>query len=174
MKRQDKTFFVQNLTEELKTATSVVLIDFAGMNVKTQQELKKRLKEVNAKLIVVKNTLYKLAATKAKSPKETLSNEVLSGQTALIITEEDPIAPLSILGKFTKEFEVPQVKVGIVESTFQNHEALVALSKLVSKDALLGQFISTVGAPLYGLTGVLNAPIQKLLYILDEASKKSE
>ena len=172
MKKAEKSLFVQNLTEELKSATSVVLIDFAGMSVKTQQELKSRLKEVNAKMVVVKNTLYKLAATDAKAPEETVTKKVLKGQTALIITEDDPIAPLSILGKFAKEFEVPSMKVGIVENAFQDNEALIALSKLPGKDALFAQFVGVVGAPLYELTNSLSGKLNELIYVLEEAKKE--
>ncbi len=172
MKKPEKILFVQNLSEELKSATSAILIDYSGMDVKTQQELKRRLKETGAKMVVVKNTLLKIAGTEAKVPEDTLTDTVLSGQTALIITENDPVAPLSILGKFAKEFEVPQMKVGIVENVFQDKDALVALSKLPGKDALLGQFMGVVSAPLYGITGVLNAKMQELVYVLDQASKK--
>ena len=96
MKKGQKTFFVENLAEELKSANSAVLINFAGMGVKTQQDLKKRLKEVDAKMVVVKNTLFKLAGEKAKFPNETLNDSALTGQTALIITDKDPVSPLLI------------------------------------------------------------------------------
>jgi len=46
---QRKTIFVENLTAELKSATAVVLIDFQGLPVKLQQELKKRLNAAGAK-----------------------------------------------------------------------------------------------------------------------------
>ena len=103
MKKQEKIFFVENLTEELRSAKSVVLINYAGLSVKAQQELKKRLKEVGARMLVVKNTLLKRAGEAAKVDKEILSDTVLTGQTALVIAEDDPIAPLGVLGKFAKE-----------------------------------------------------------------------
>ncbi len=172
MKRQEKPFFVSNLTEELKSASSVVLIDYSGMNVKTQQELKKNLKEVGAKLIVVKNTLFALAAKEAKFTKKTTTDTVLKGQTALIVTEDDPIAPLQILAKFASEFEVPQLKVGVVEGSFQDKDALETLSKLPGKDVLLAQVVGSIGSPVYGLIGTLNAKMQELIYTLEQASKK--
>src|SRR3990167_782197 len=115
MKKAEKTIFVDNLTEELRLAKSVVLINFAGLTVKAQRELKKRLKEVGARMVVVKNTLLKRAGEAAKVDKEILSDSVLEGQTALVLTEGDPIASLSVMGKFAREFEVPKFKVGIVE-----------------------------------------------------------
>jgi large subunit ribosomal protein L10 len=166
MKKQEKIFFVENLTEELRSAKSVVLINYAGLSVKAQQELKKRLKEVGAKMLVVKNTLLKRAGEAAKVDNQILTDSVLTGQTALVISEDDPIAPLGVLGKFAKEFEVPQFKVGLVEGSFQDTEALKKLSALPGKDALLGQLLGALMSPSYGLVGTLNANMQKLLFIL--------
>jgi len=172
MKKGQKTFFVENLAEQLKSANSVILINFAGMGVKTQQELKKRLREIDAKMVVVKNTLFKLAGEKVKLPNEVLSDTALSGQTALIITENDPISPLQVLAKFAKEFEVPQLKVGIVEGFFQNEEELTKLSKLSGKDGLVAQVVGTIASPMYGLVGTLEGNLQKLVFVLNEAKNQ--
>jgi len=172
MKKEEKTFFVQNLAEELKSAKSVILINFAGMGVKTQQELKKRLKGVNARMLVVKNTLLKRAGVQSKLAEETLTDTVLTGQTALILADNDPFAPLQVLGKFALEFEVPQLKVGIIEGNFQDKETLEKISKLPGKDVLLAQTLGAIAAPLYGIVGVLEANMQKLVYILEEYKGK--
>lgn len=172
MKKAEKSFFVKNLAEELKGASSVVLIDYSGLNVKAQQNLKKRLREVNARMLVVKNTLFKLAGKSAKVSKEVLTDTVLTGQNALILTESDPIAPLSILGKFAQEHAIPQLKVGVIEGSFQGKEDLVRLSKLPSKEILVGQAVGTIAGPLYGIVGVLQGNLQKLISILEQAREK--
>ncbi len=124
-------------------------------------------------MTVVKNTLFKLAGEGAKIPKDTLSDTVLSGPTALIITEEDPIAPLQILASFVQEYEIPQLKVGIVEGAFQDKDKLITLSKLPGKEALLAQTVGTIGQPLYGIISVLQTNLQKLIYVLEQKSKKA-
>jgi large subunit ribosomal protein L10 len=172
MKKAEKQFFVDNLAEELKAAKSVVLINYAGLTVKAQQDLKKRLKEVEAKMVVVKNTLLKRAAENAKLDKELLTEEILTGQTALVISTNDSVSPLQVLGKFAKEYEILKFKVGIVDNTFQNEEALTKISTLPSRDALLGQLLGALMSSQYGLVGTLNANMQKLVSVLSEASKK--
>ncbi len=180
MKKQEKIFFVENLTEELRSAKSVVLINYAGLSVKAQQELKKRLKEVGAKMLVVKNTLLKRAGEAAKIDKEILSDTVLTGQTALVISEDDPIAPIGVLGKFAKEFvsgagyPVPQLKVGIIDGDFQDSATLAKLSTLPGKDVLLGQLLGVLVAPSYGLVGTLKGNLEKLVYILTTKAKGGE
>lgn len=172
MKKAEKTFFVQNLTEELKSANVVVLVDYSGIGVKMQQDLRRKLAKVDAKMFVVKNTLFKLAGEAAKISKSTLSDSALTGPIALVISEKDPIAPLQVLGKFAKEFDIPQMKVGIIEGTFQDKENLIMLSNLPGKEALFAQVVGTIAQPMYGIVGVLNANMQKLVYVLKEASQK--
>lgn len=172
MKKTQKSFFVENLTEELKSAKSAILVNFSGMGVKNQQELKKRLSGVGARMLVVKNTLFKLAGKKAGIPKETLTDTVLIGQTALIISDEDPISSLQVLAKFAKEFEVPQLKVGIIEGCFQDKESLVKLSVLPGKEALVAQVMGSMAAPMYGLIGTLQGNLQKLVFVLNEAKNQ--
>jgi large subunit ribosomal protein L10 len=180
MKKAEKVVLVDNLSEELKSAKSVVLINFTGMTVKTQQELKKRLKEAGAAMLVVKNTLLKRAGESAKIDKNVLSDTVLSGQTALIIGSKDPISPLQVLGKFAKEFEsgagypVPQLKVGVIESIFQDTESLIKISNLPGREALLGQLLGVLLSPSYGLVSTLQGNLQKLVYILDSKANGGE
>ncbi len=166
MKKAEKVTFVDNLTSELKSAKSLVLVNYSGLNVKAQQELKKRLKEAGGRMIVVKNTLLKRAGESAKLDKEMLSDSVLSGQTALVLADEDPIAPVQVLGKFAKEFELPKFKIGIVDGSFQDEAALTKLSTLPGRDALLGQLLGSLMAPEYGLIGTLQGNLQKLIYVL--------
>jgi len=171
MKKAEKTLFVDNLTAELASAKSLVLINYTGLSVKFQQELKKRLKEVGAKMLVVKNTLLKRASERAEIDKEVLTDEVLSGQTALVISSDDPISFIQVLGKFSKEFSVPQMKVGIVDGLFQDNETLMKLSTLPERSVLLSQLLNSLTSSSYGLVGTLNGNLQKLVYVLDQKTK---
>jgi large subunit ribosomal protein L10 len=171
MKKAEKIFFVDNLTEELKGAKSVVLINFIGMGVKAQQNLKKQLKAVGAKMIVVKNTLLKIAAKKAKIDESILEDSILTGQTALILTSDDALSPIQVLGKFAKEFEIPQMKIGIVEGTLTDAASLTHISSLPGRDALLGQLLGALMAPSYGLVSTLNAGPSRLVSMLDAKAK---
>lgn len=172
MLKNEKAKLVEKLSKELKDAKSAILVNYAGLNVKAQQELKGRLRESGSKMVVVKNTLLKRAAEEAKLDEKMVTDTVLSGQTALILSGEDAVAPVQILGKFAKEFELPKFKVGVVEGSFQDEAGLKTLSTLPGRDALLGQLLGALMASEYGLVGTLNANMQKLVFVLSEASKK--
>lgn len=172
MKKAEKKDFVQGLTQELKGASSVVLVDYAGMSVSLQQDLKNKLRSVNARMVVVKNSLFKRAGGEVGYPAEALEDTVLAGPTAMIITQEDPIAPIQALSKFAKENELPTLKIGIVEGKYQDKNALEYLSKLPGKEVLLSQAVGAIGGPLYGLVGTLTGNMQKLIYVLDTKAKE--
>ena len=174
MKKAEKVLFVDNLTQELRDAKSVVLVNYTGLGVKSQQDLKKRLSEVGGRMLVVKNTLLKRAGETAKVDKEVLTDTLLSGQTALVLADDDPIAPLQVVGKFAKEFDTPKFKVGVIEGMFQDEAALIKLSTIPGRDALLGQLLGVLMAPNYGLVGTLNGNLQKLVYVLDQKAKGGE
>lgn len=166
MYKKDKPDFVQSLTNKLTGTTATLLVDYTGLGVKKQQDLKKKLKEAESAMFVAKNRLFRIAAKSADFPDELLTDEILSGQTAFITTKGDPISPIQIMAKFAKENEVPQFKVGVVEGLFQNKENLVRLSKLPSKDVLFAQTVGAIASPMYGVVGVMQANMQKLIYIL--------
>ena len=171
MKKLEKKIFVENLKAELGDAKSVILVNYAGLSVKSQQELKSRLSEVGGKMVVVKNTLLLRATESAGFEKKDLES-VLTGQTALIIATDDAVAPVQVLGKFSKEFGVPKFKVGVVDGSFQDSVSLSQIADLPGRDALLGRLLGTLMGANYGLVGTLNGNLQKLVYILSEASKK--
>lgn len=171
MLKNQKITFVEELTGILKNAKSVVLVNYTGLNVKAQQDLKGKLKDANARMVVVKNTLLKRAIESAKLDSKTATQDILSGQTALVIADADPVAPIQVLGKFAKEFDLPKFKVGIVEGVFEDAEALSKISSLPSKDVLLGQVLGSLMSGLYGLVGTLQNPMQQLVYTLQNTKK---
>lgn len=172
MNKQNKIDLVTKLTPSLKEAKSILLVNYTGLSVSLQQSLKAKLKEVGSDMTVVKNTLIKRAGKEAGITEEILTDEILSGQTALIISREDAVSPIQIIGKFAKENNVPQFKVGIVDGNLQDKDSLLKISTLPTKDILYSQVVGSLMSPMYGLVGTLNGNMQKLLYVLKEVSTR--
>lgn len=173
MFKKEKIEFAKALSEKLKGASSVVLVNYSGMNVKAQQSLKKSLKENSAQMLVVKNTLLKIAGKSAGIDEKAIDEGVLVGQNALVISSGDPYAVLSVLDKFAKENQTPKLRVGVIEGTFQDEASLSKLATLPGKDVLMGQLLGSLMSNLYGLTGVLSGNLSKLIYVLDSKAKQN-
>lgn len=171
--KQEKKDKVAAIADAMKSASSVVFIDYKGLGVKTQQELASKLRETGSKMLVAKNSLLKLAGQDAKLPKETLTDTVLEGQTAVVFGEADPVSPVQIIGKFAEEFEIPKMKAGVVEGSYQDTDGLLKISKLPSKDVLYGKVVGAIASPSYGLVGTLQGNLNKLLFILNQAKEKA-
>lgn len=163
MLKSDKPKIVEELAAKLKEAKSVNFIDFTGMDIKSQQGLKRELKASSATMLVAKNTLLKLASKAAKLPSEVLEDSILKGQTAVILASDDPVAPIQVIGKFSKVTNTPQFKAGVVEGIFQNKDGLIAISKLPSKEILAGQTVGNIASPMYMLISNLQGTIQELM-----------
>ena len=166
--KQFKLDEVSSLEASIKAASSVVFVDYATLTMKEGQKLKKSLKETGGKMVVSKNTLIKIASKNANLPEEILSDSVLSGQTAMIMANDDPVAPIQTLGKFMVEADKLKWKAGVVEGVFTDAAGLMRISKLPSKDQLIAQVVGGISAPLYGLVSTLNGNLQKLVYILSQ------
>lgn len=166
MKKIEKVELVKNVTSELKAAKSAVFVNFAGLDVKAQQSLKKKLKDGNARMVVVKNTLLALAAKEAGFPQDSYSDTVLAGQTAVILSDQDAVSPVQIVGRFITENEKPEFKAGVVEGKFADKDGLTRISKLPAKEVLYAQVVGGMSAPMYGLVGTLQGNLQKLIWIL--------
>lgn len=173
MKKTEKIAQVNQLTDTLKTAKSAVFVNFVGLTVKDQQDLKRKLKESSAKMIVVKNTLIKRAAEAAGYPQESITDSVLTGQTGIVYSTDDAVSPIQVLGKYASEHEKPQFKVGIVDGKFADKDGLIKISKLPAKEVLYAQVIGGMSAPMYGIVGTLQANMQKLLWILQSKASQN-
>ena len=167
--KQDKKDKVKKLTDTLADAKSVVFVDYTGMDMPMQEGFRGALRETGAKMTIAKNTLIQIAGKKAGLPEESLTDTVLEGQTAIVIATDDAVAPIQALGKFVKANEMPKIKAGVVEGTFADEAGVVKITKLPTKEELSAQVVGAVAAPMYAAVGVLNANLQKLVYILDQA-----
>lgn len=165
--KSEKTQEVAALSQAMKSASSVIFVDYTTLTMKEGQALKKKLAEGQGQMLVAKNTLLRIAAREANLPEEALSETVLAGQTAMVLAQQDPVAPLQILGKFMSETDKTKWKAGVVEGSFQDAQGLARISKLPSKEQLVAQVVGGISAPLYGLVATLNGNIQKLVYVLD-------
>ena len=151
---ESKKAVVEALTGKIQESTAVVFIDYKGINVAQDTELRKQFREAGVEYTVVKNTLTNFAAKNAGYD----FSEVLNGTTAMACTTGDPIAPARIVAEFAKKNKMKtlNIKGGIVEGSVLSAEQLTGFSELPSKNALVASVLGTFLAPISSLAFVLD------------------
>ena len=150
---ESKKAVVDSLTGKIQEATSVVFVDYKGISVAQDTELRKQFREAGVEYSVVKNTLTNFAAKNAGYD----FSKVLNGTTAMASTTGDPIAPARIVCEFAKKNKnILSIKGGIVEGSVLSADQLNGFGELPSKNALVAQVLGTFLAPISSLACVLD------------------
>ena len=101
---------VQAIADDVKDAASVVLVDYRGLTVAQDTELRKQLREAGIIYKVCKNTMMKRAF---EGTDFAALDEHLEGPSALAISKDDATAPARILCKFAKDAKALELKAGV-------------------------------------------------------------
>ena len=150
---ESKKAVVEALTGKIQEASSVVFVDYKGISVAQDTELRKQFREAGVEYSVVKNTLTNFAAKNAGYD----FSKVLNGTTAMASTTGDPIAPARIVCEFAKKNKnILSIKGGVVEGSVLSADQLNGFGELPSKNALVAQVLGTFLAPISSLACVLD------------------
>ena len=151
---ESKKAVVEALTGKIKEATSVVFVDYKGISVAQDTNLRKQFREAGVEYTVVKNTLTRFATQNIGYD----FDEILNGTTAMASTTGDPMAPARIVCEFAKKNKLKTltIKGGVVEGSVLSAEDLNSFGELPSKNALVAQVLGTFLAPISSLAFVLD------------------
>ncbi len=161
--RSQKEALVKELNEKFDKAVSVTLVHFPGLNVSEVNELRAKLREAQGEMKVCKNTLLRLAV-KGTDGEALLDH--FTGPNACVFAYEDPVQVAKVLVEFAKEHEALKLRKGVLNGKLMEPESLEALSKLPSREILLGQLLSVLVAPATNFVQVLSGIPRKFLYAL--------
>ncbi|MBE1553131.1 50S ribosomal protein L10 [Sporosarcina limicola] len=140
-----KKAVVGEISDKLKSAASVVVVDYRGLTVGQVTELRKQLREAGIDFKVYKNSMSRRAAEAAGL--EGL-NEYLTGPNAIAFSNEDVVAPAKILNDFAKKNDKLEIKAGVIEGTIATEADVKALAELPSREGLLSMLLSVLQAPM--------------------------
>jgi large subunit ribosomal protein L10 len=166
VKKDDKERLVAELTERLRTTETLLVADYRGLTMPQIDQLRTKLLEHGARFAVVKNTLTRRAAEAAGN--DTLL-ALLEGPTAIAFLESggDPVAVAKALVDAARETRVLEVRGGLLEGRPVEPSEIESLAKLPPLDALRGQVLGAITAPLTAIIGLFTAPLQDLYGLLD-------
>ena len=141
---ESKKAVVEALSAKIKEATSVVFVDYKGLTVAQDTELRKKFREAGVEYKVYKNTMMKRAF---EGTDFAALDEYLEGPSALAVSKDDATAPARILYEFAKEAKQLEIKAGVVEGKAYNYDELSEIAKIPSREILLGRLFGSWQSP---------------------------
>lgn len=176
MKKEDKAVVIQELTEKFKETSNFYFTDASGMTVEEVNNLRRKCFEAGVEYKVIKNTLIKKALENIEGDFSELNDSVLKGFTGVMFTgAEAANVPAKVIEKFQKEDKDkrPHLKGASIDyDLFIGAEHLKALSKLKSKNELIGEVIGLLQSPAKNVVSSLQSGGQTLSGLLKTLSER--
>lgn len=168
----EKQAVVAALTERMKNASAGVLIDYKGITVAEDTELRSELRKGEVDYTVVKNTLVRRALDDLGLQE---LDSVLNGTTSLATAESDPIAPFRIISEYSKKLgDRFNVKAAFMEGKVLSAAEIEEMSQLSSKDTLYAKVLGTMIAPITGLAVCLGQILEQKGGSVESAAEAAE
>jgi large subunit ribosomal protein L10 len=171
MNREQKAAVIEEITAQIKESEAVFAVDYRGISVVQAAELRSKLRDADATLRVVKNTLTIRAADEAGA--EALK-PVLEGPTALTFARGDVAAAAKAVADYARATGLLPFKGGLMNGGALTPADMTAIARLPSRDVLNAQFVNVVAAPLTGLVTSLSNLISGLARQLSQIAEKKE
>lgn len=144
---------VEEISEIIKDAQSIVLVNYSGLTVEEDTALRRELREAGVQYKVYKNTMMNFAFKGTDC--ESLT-EHLHGTNAIAVSKDDATAPARILAKFAKKNPALELVAGIVEGNYNDKAGVEALANVPSREELLGKLLGSIQSPITNFARVLN------------------
>ncbi|MBE5873949.1 MAG: 50S ribosomal protein L10 [Lachnospiraceae bacterium] len=162
---------VEEISASIKDAQSVVLVDYRGLTVEQDTELRKALREAGVTYKVYKNTMMNFAFKGTDF--EGLA-PYLEGPSAMALSTEDATAPARVLAEFAKKASKLEIKAGVVEGTVYDAQGMAAIASIPSRDVLVSRLLGSLQSPIANFARVMNQLAEKGGAAACEAPAKAE
>ena len=144
---------VEAIKEHLDGAKGMVLVDYRGLTVEQDTELRKALRKENVIYKVYKNTMIKRAVEGTEFEPLTVD---LEGPTAIAISKEDATAPGRTLAKMAKTMKALELKAGVIEGTYYDAKGMQVVATIPSREELLSKLLGSLQSPMANFARVID------------------
>ena len=149
---------VADIKQKFEKAQTAVLVDYRGLNVAEDTELRNQLRKAGVEYAVLKNTMINLAV---KDMNLDDMKPHLEGPTAVAFGYEDAVAPAKILSDFAKKNKNVTIKCGVVDGAFIDEKGVQSLANTPSREVLIAKIM-----------GSMMSSVSKFVYALEAIRKK--
>jgi large subunit ribosomal protein L10 len=164
MERKKKEKIVKELAENFQNYPELIFTNFQGLSVSELFSLRKALRKGNAFFKVVKNRLARQVVT--------LPDEILKGPTGIIFIKGEFPEVAKILHEFSQEHPQLKIKAGRLSQKIISQEEISKMATLPSREELIRKTIWLLNVPRLNLLQVLQAPLRKLVYLLEKIKEQ--
>ncbi|MBQ8764706.1 MAG: 50S ribosomal protein L10 [Clostridia bacterium] len=168
---QEKEQIVASIAEQFKTAVSGVFVDYCGLTVEEDTQLRNKFREAGVEYKVIKNTLTVRAA---KEVGFDALEPILNGPTSLAISMTDEVAPAKVIADFAKNHEQLEIKGGFLDGKVLELAEVKTLAATPNRETLLAKLLGSLNAPISNLARTLQALVDNGVEPADIVVEKEE
>jgi large subunit ribosomal protein L10 len=157
MTKQEKNDVIEVLKGKFSQYNNFYITDTESLTVAQVTTLRSHCFDKQVEMRVAKNTLIRKALESLDAEKYSGVYDSLHNVTALLFSE-NPKDPAMILSSFRKESkgEKPELKAAFINGdVFVGDNQLIALTKIKTKNELIGEVIGLLQAPIQRVLGAL-------------------
>lgn len=149
---------VEEIKGHVENSKAAVLVDYRGLTVAQDTELRKKLRNAGVVYKVYKNTMLNFAFK--GTPYEALSKD-LNGPTAVAFGIDEAVAPARVLLECSKTMPKLEFKSGVVEGTYYDEKGIQVVATIPSREVLISKLLGSMQSPIANLARVLNQIAEK-------------
>ena len=153
-----KNPIIDEIAETVKDAQSVVLVDYRGLTVAQDTDLRRQLRTAGITYKVYKNTMMNFAFKGTEF--ESLCDG-LEGPSAIAVSKDDATAPARIIAKFAKTAPKLEIKAGVVEGIYYDAAGMDSIAKIPSREELLSKLLGSIQSPVTNFARVMKQLAEK-------------
>ncbi|WP_413874085.1 50S ribosomal protein L10 [Albidovulum sp.] len=168
MDRAQKEKVVEELGQIFESSGVVVVARYDGMTVAQMQDLRADMRAAGGSVRVAKNRLAKIALE--GKPCASIG-ELLTGMTVLSYSE-DPVAAAKIADAYAKKNDKFVILGGAMGNSALDPAGVKAVASMPSREELIAQIVSCIGAPAANIAGAIGAPASNIAGILSTLEER--
>ncbi len=168
---EEKKQIVAGIAEQFKTAVSGVFVDYCGLTVEEDTQLRNKLREAGVEYKVIKNTLTRFAAKEVGFDE---LDPILNGPTSLALSMTDEVAPAKVIADFAKTHEQLEIKGGFLDGKVLELDEVKKLAATPNRETLLAKLLGSLNAPISNLARTLQALVDNGVEPADIVVEKAE
>ena len=149
---------VEEISELLNGAATAVVVDYRGLTVAEDTELRKQLREAGVVYKVYKNTMINFAI---KDTEFADLAQHLEGPTAIAVCKDDATAAARVLAKFAKTAEALEIKGGVVDGVYYDAAGIGQIASIPSIEVLLSKLLGSMQSPVTNFARVIKQIAEK-------------